>query len=594
MSKELSQPSLPEVDQLASDLEAALAPALAAAVGSAIDDTSEAARQVIAGDGLPAGWRERLGDRPAVTLVSFDADRIQSWVFSSERVQVAGGASKRLDRINQQAGELAGRVEGVTGLVYSAGGGGMLFAEPQRDIEQLTNAVKAELERGADELTFTVEAIPLVAADLEPTRTDVVDERFQALRGVGGALVRSQVLVRRRKEEAPVPPAARDLRRVPGRPAERCPSCGLRPPRDGRPVTGDGPEFWCQPCLDRRRFWQADREPGEAVPTFEQFAEANRRGRPYLAFLAIDGNAMGNLVQGVRSFLELRAFSEATSAIFTAARDRVPGLLADGGFLADGHPPKDSYLSLLSGGDEITVVLPSSPAPVVALDLLRAIEAGYDFACRPDALLGQAFAGHPELLARLRRVGAAAGLVIAPGAYPVRLMRRYATELQKRAKRFCATPGDDASHRSGIAWKLLTDSSPLTAREALAGDADHSLAALANLLDETSAAAEEGVALSALRMLLDVFRREEESARSLPADAARETAARVTANFLRYQVARSADLDRWWRRVEPQGVEDGAFHRLRGGADELQGLLDLLSLQPVPVPGAGALQEVSS
>jgi thiol-disulfide isomerase/thioredoxin len=590
MPTPFTPPALPSLEALAAELTDALAPALATSRAAAGGDAGSVARAVIEGKGLPASWKEKLGPDPAATLVAFDADRIQSWVFSSERVQVAGGASKRLEEINRDAGERARRVEGVTGVAYSAGGGGMLFAEPGRDPEQIAAGVAAQLESVSDGLTFTVVATPLHAADLKPTKIERAGSRFDLARGVGGALVRTQVLVTRRKEEAHRPPPSMELERLPGRPAERCPSCGLRAPSAAGANAGDGPGSWCGPCQDRRRHFKGDL--GEAAPTFEQFADANRRGRHYLAFLAIDGNGMGNLVQGVRTFLELRAFSVATSEIFAAARDRIPTILADGGFLKPDLPAGESYLSLLSGGDEITVVLPSSSAPAVALELLQAIEAGYDVACRVDGLLGRAFARNTDLLARLRRVGAPAGLLMAPGTYPVRLMRRYAAELQKRAKRRCAAAArDGAGERSAVAWKLLTDSSPLTSPRALVEESDENLAGLQARLEHVAAAVEEEVPLSALRLVLDHFQREEASARSLAPDRRRETAARTTASFLRYQVARNDALGQWWRRVQPSEAVDPAFHWLRGGAGDLQRLLDLLSLAAAPggpPPAGGA------
>lgn len=583
--------TLPSLEELTAELATGFAVALRPALGRHAED---AARAVATGRALPAEAAAAAGDRPLATLVSFDADRIQSWVFASERLQVAGGASGVLDRLNQRVPELAAAVEGISGVVYSAGGGGLLVGPPCGDPERLAEEVGAALEAESQGLGFTVGALTATASDLAPSGAPAalsgppLVSRFERLDGVAGTLLRLQVEVRQRKEETP-PASAPPLTAGDGIVAERCPSCGLRPP-SRRPVTDDGPGFWCGRCQRLRRSWLQEvgrREEDEGKPpVFEDLAKSSRRGRGFLAYVALDGNSMGRLFRRARTLLQLRALSEVTSDVYGAARDRVKELLTAGGFLDpewSAESGMEPYLSLLSGGDEITVVLPASAAPWVAGELLRSVERGFEAARGEGGLLASAFAGDAELLGLLGETGAAAGVVAARASFPVRLLRRYAGDLQQAAKSACAAGG----HRSALAFHLLTDSTPLASDLPATGEL--SLDAFDRLLAEAAAAEAVGVPLSAWQQLLAEMRREDDGHRTLGPRARREATAACAANFLRYQVARLPALADWWREVAPhwpgdgEGGEGAALRWAeKAAAGRLQRFLDLLSLEPVP------------
>jgi len=585
-----------ELDGLRAELARGLAAALAetSAGGVKPAEAGEAALSVLDGHGIPAALAARMGESPACSLVAFDADRIQSWVFASERVQVAKGASETLMHIQRAATEMIGAVPGLHGVVTSAGGGGILVASAARDLSSLEADVRRWLERASCELTFTVVAEPLRACDLargsapRPLAAAGVAalDRFALAGGIQGALARLQVRVRQAKDACPRAggaPVRWELR--PGTAVERCPSCGRRP-RGSAPAAEDGPAAWCDWCnLLRGAFKLNLYQRHDRWITFSELAEASNRRRQYLGFVAVDGNGMGDVAQRMGTLLELRAFSEATTAIYEAAKERIDEVLAPG-VLAPGWSPSGSSLSFLSGGDEITVALPAAAAPRAAAVLLRAIEEGYDRATESGGLLGEAFRDDPDLLSRLRSAGAAAGVVIASPQYPVRLLRRYAEILQKEAKQ--------AAGRSGVAWMLLTDSSPLPEAPRVAAGADLGLPSFERLLAEAAAATAVRVPSSALHQLVGQARDEAQSVRSLPAPVRGEVVDLLAANFFRYQLARSAELAAWWREIETGrdvaaptdgGDAIGAWFRA-GGARRIERLTEILSLDPVDSPAA--------
>lgn len=583
--------------RLQSNLTRGLSQALVASAGGQLaePDAVTAAREVLRGHGLPPQVERLFGGSPVAALVSFDADRIQGWVFGSERVQVAKGASLTLDHLNATVHEMVGNVAGIHGVVYSAGGGGMLFARSDDDLPRIERDVQRWLESRSHELTFTVTSLPLVAADLRPSaaRAPLAGDcrsgglhRFDVVDGLQGALVRLQVKVRQIKDSRPreggAPPR---LQARPGSAAERCPSCGRRPPAK-TPGEDDGPDTWCAWCLG---LYRANRDrsgrpagasrKNEPPPTFSDLAAASNRARRYLAFVAIDGNAMGAIVQSLGTFPELAAFSHATTEIFTRARQSIKAVLSRG-FLQSDWDGDRASLSLLSGGDEVTFVLPSAAAPLVVVEALHEIEAGFDTACGRGGLLHEAFASAPESLrSRLRQCGAAAGLILAHHHYPVRLLRLYANALQKEAKR--------SSARSSVAWRLLTDSSPLV--ETAAGDQPQDelpLEAFERLVRDTESAIRGKVPLAALRGIADQIHHEREALALLAPVERDEALPLLAANFFRYQLARSEPLRKWWgeRRgaagAQVAESDDVASWLAGGGARRLNRLLELLALEP--------------
>ncbi len=583
---------LRSLDDIHRDLAEGLSRALVASAPRRLAeaDAARAADAVLRGQGLPGDVAAVFGERPVCRLLCFDADRIQNWVFASERVQVAAGASFTLDELNRRARQAQREIPGALGTLYSAGGGGILFAGAAEPAEHAVGTLRDWLEQRSHELTFTVLAEDLYVRDLVPgsepralgAGTTALGDRFLRVTGMQAALVRTQVRMQTMKDSHPRFQPAPSLAVRRGSRTERCPSCGRR-------ERGGAPLYWCDWCsglrqtlLDRRRR-QAFERQGKRL-TFADLAQAVKRRRPYLGFIAIDGNAMGSLVQGMRSFVQLRAFSEATTGIYEAARRRGVEELA-AGYLRDKWEPEDAHLSLLSGGDEITLVLPAAAAPPVTTTILRAVEAGFDEATAPGGLLHAAFRDEAPLLERLRRAGAAAGVITAHSHYPVRLLRRYAEELQKKhAKQACAA---ENGPRSAVAWRLLTDASPLTRSLARGPDlSELGLEAFEDLIAGARAARDSGVAASAFHGVLGNLRREERSLQCLAGAEKEQVLGLVCANYFRYQLARNRQLRRWWQQpgVAPVGGGgDGVARWLRaGGGRRLERLVELLSLEPFP------------
>ncbi len=589
MCDDVTIPNLPSLADLRGELVRGLARALGPSAGGELDEA--AAKQAVDGHGLPETVRERFGESPVAALVCFDADQIQSWVFASERIQVAAGASQLLEELNEKAWELLAADRELAahlgGKVFSAGGAGILLASASflGNEKALASRMEELLRQRCPDLGFTVAAVPLHVRDFERSGDgDTLARvhglgRFRVATGLKAALTRLQVEVRAKKDGQPEPSRGRLLRATNELLATRCPSCGARSPENPAPA-GQEPKpanwcWWCRKVSGALRHGPRAFVDAAGNPiTFADLAELVRQPRRYLGFLALDGNGMGQLGRQMGSLLELAAFSAATTAIYERARRA--GIAALGDFA---ESPDETHLSLVGGGDEITFVLPAGAAPGVAQAGATAVEEGFDALTREDAWLARAFAENPGALAELRKAGAGAGLVLADGHFPVRFLRRYAAALQKRAKRHCNQTGE----RSAVAWELLATGSPLTEEPGEVAAASLGLARLADQLADVDHARAAHLPPSALQTVLRYAATEERALAGLGDEAERRNVhARLTANFFRYQLARNAPLASWWaaaERPEPGGEALVAWFA-DGGVDHLARLLDLLSLVP--------------
>lgn len=530
---------------------------------------------------LPKDDLKALGETPVAHLVALDADHIRRFVFESERPQVTGGASRVLEDVNGRVLEGREAPQGFLGCVYSAGGVGLLLASGEASAAGLEQACREWLEGraqglgpGGQGLSFTVAATPVHASDLtggsEP-RLDV--EHLRLRRGLPGVLARLQALLRTAKDaKAPRLESSGLPTHAPGRAATRCPSCGRRAPNpEGDLVRADEPP-WCRHCMGLRgRYVRAERA-GAAI-RYDELAARSRSRRRYLAFLSLDGNGLGRYLQELTSLSQLAAFSEAVTGVFEAARTRARETvgLVPSSYGASLEAESDS-VSLLSGGDEVVLILPSAAGWQALQAALATVEAEFS-ALGHDDDMRAAFRNADGRLAELAKAGSSAGLVISPATFPVRLLRRYADTLVKRAKGRLA-----ADARSSACALLLTDASPLPSLNATAGAADESIQVLASLA-ELDAFVREARAAQDCRVPTSAFQgiRRAELEEDCADPLGRE---RSLGNFLRYQLVRHEDtLGAWWNEVQrDRGACIEAWFRR---PHRVRHLLDALTLEPV-------------
>jgi len=395
--------------------------------------------------------REAFTREQPMELVLFDTDRIGEFVFESSRPPVIRGASRILERLNEEfEKEYAGKI------LFSGGGEGLLLLPAGRGERTCDYIERVFRDASAGALSVTTACLPVAPQDFVPAGRNEEEARdgVRLLTGTPAVLARLRDAVRRKKDERPP-----DDKVVPGG-ATRCVSCRDRAGAiDLEKYRKDElGRLLCDPC-DRR--WATGK--GLIAGTeFQQITALYARAlgqeevegsrARQLGFLYADGNAMGALFGKLRSLAELRTLSRGVAWIFARLRDRVTARVQEQvGVDEDGHPP---LVSLLAGGDEAIWILPAALAIETALALPEWLQA--------DA---ETLVDLPPLLARagLSRLTAGMGLVICGETFPVRYQYDLARALQKNAKSlYYGGAGGESREDSSLDFEVLTDSSPMS------------------------------------------------------------------------------------------------------------------------------------
>jgi hypothetical protein len=419
-NRSVAQALLDHARRRAQQLDATLAAKLATAIVMGQEEVVSALRPAVA----PV-----LGQEPWLRLLAFDADRIGDYVFASSRPPIVLGGSRALEAINEEVD--SSRITNAW-PIYSAGGGGLLV---QAESASATDAAKALAglfeSRTHAGLSVTVVDLPVTVADLLPAAKGP---------GLPATLRRMAEQLRVRKDmELP----ADDLLPAPDDPL--CDSCQQRAPA----VQWEAADRSLQLCLA----CDARRKEGQSYILGTDFQTIANCGfgaaRDGLCLLALDGNGMGELLEQLTTLAQVRAFSEATATVMQQARDRAVASVEE-----------QACISLLSGGDEIVLVMPGGGAFEVADRILSDVAAGFA-AMRQDSVLVDVFRNNPAVLERLAATTVGIGMVIAPPKLPVRQLHAYAMALQKSAKRSCYYGRSIAERRSGIDFACLNDGSAL-------------------------------------------------------------------------------------------------------------------------------------
>lgn len=326
-------------------------------------------------------------------------------------------------------------------------------------------------------------------------------EEFEWRRGFGQLVRVMNVLLRQRKETPPVVPIVEALPH-----ACRCRICQVRPAESMYPYFG---EMWplCGVCrikaharldgeregiednhrqsgwarearsyqvqrfldwLDKNDPELKDRYLGQAAGSpihdaqdLDELGKACRSRSGYASFVYADGNRMGQTLESLSTLQGYCTFSRGLSASIQAAAyqalaenlhptmiDRVdPNQRPLGkGFI---HPLE----LLVSGGDDLILILPGDAALPVAVRLCQLFEQAMRKNVPPEVWA--------SLPADLRNPTLSAGVVIATSHNPVRVLRQVSKELCKNAKQRAYDEGQADHPTSALDFLLIKSQSML-------------------------------------------------------------------------------------------------------------------------------------
>lgn len=381
-----------------------------------------------------------------LALLIADTDETQSYVFESNKLPEIRGASRQLDRLNHECGDLVKKVvENLPEQLIYADGGGLLALVPVREAQRLAEAIEQRypLETGVATVTAAWRPLPQHHADLS----------------FGDLVTWGTHWLRRRKQEKAPPPFWETLPHQ-----TRCRSCQRRPAETTyRAQLVDWPI--CTVCYRKRGYGLQQRAKWEfQADWFEQFEEHLQRtpalqlkyfgtidptqvmqpqtvdqigqtcrGKPgYVAFIYMDGDRVGQLLQTIKKPEQYKKLSDdlrhiTHQAVFNALGKYLHPKEVSPSDLQEGYAPSQGEGTLIVhpfeiitiGGDDVLLIVPAH----VAVPLAAAV--GQAFAAAMNA------AGWPG-------VSMSAGIIMGDDHTPVRMMADLAKQLLREAKK-CAS-----------------------------------------------------------------------------------------------------------------------------------------------------------
>jgi hypothetical protein len=483
------------------------------------------------------------GDAP--WLVGYDANGIQELITASGRPISMRGASEAILRFDEEVsrGELS---------IFAGGGRGVVLARSNDDAIRLARAFVDQYRAITHGGVVATSAVPL--------------------RRGGDAEAQSIRWLRRRleiaKDEA-LPPGGQ----LPGDKESECAYCrtyrGVHEHRREQEI--DRVCARCDAMVRRGR--DANRERGERLGEMSRSIADIATGG-WIAVISADGNNLGALFESLGTLAELAVVSELVAASFASAQKR--GL---------DKIPEQERLPLLTGGDDVRAFLP----PWAVLSYVETLVEGVESTAAGHARAAQGLIS-PTVADRLSHLGVGVGAVIASVYYPAWRLVEYAHQLEDSAKTACREHG----WRSGFDFAVVTNEDAMSAKHtpthaADARTATPTLAPRARdvfrpLRPRTPQWAD---ALRKARALAGVPSAQLALLATAPVDERRGGdevggADAEFGNLLRYQVARSAEWQAWYREcgADPRDRAKVLEHRPTRGALELVRLLGFARTSP--------------
>ncbi len=335
-------------------------------------------------------------------LVSFDTDRIQEYVFATDKLREVRGASYLLDKLNRELSWKEVQTLCSEQVFFAGGAGAVLTSSPEHAAAVIL-AIEALYRREAFTASITGVSVPLAPA----TRTNGFGKRME----LAALRLREKKDHKARRTLATIEPYT-----------QTCTACERYPatrvsPVDQRPV--------CDSCHTKRETARKHRskqaEESAEAQLAEELNDLGELSRPpgYIGFIYADGNNMGSSLEQLQSMEDYRTYSFKLNELIESSVDgSLQKHSARNGILP--------YEKLLVGGDDLMLVTTGDIALPVALDIAEAFQNGSPNL--PKAV------NRPDDTPHTMGVS----VVLAHANFPIAAFLRLAKQLLKNAKRRCA------------------------------------------------------------------------------------------------------------------------------------------------------------
>ncbi len=395
---------------------------------------------------------------PSVNLVvlSFDADRIHSFVFETSTPLEIIGASHRLKKLNTDLKSGLGE-DLPTAVIYSGGGSGILIAAPN-DVEPIMKRISAQFSELTPTLgvTCAYELVPLT--DLGSGRTLTEEQRANQAKidgksfrykacsttgaGFGSIIQRIGLKLRLAKSRKTY---ADTIETSPL--ALRCKSNSRRTAQIQDRQENDR----ISAISSQKREWgRAESQANDQARHFQQLIDQGSE-KNYIGVIYLDGNRMGSLIESLRTIEQFSVFSTLVEEGFKQALET--GLENAN----QARPEPLPHLAPITGGDDILLLVEANYALTLARDIGQAVESYFEQ--QNSDLIRKTF--DADLVATIQQIGLGIGVIIADVKFPIRYLVDYAENLLKSAKRLTY---QNTTVRSAIDFLVITGGSPISTK----------------------------------------------------------------------------------------------------------------------------------
>lgn len=331
-------------------------------------------------------------------LVCFDTDRIQDYVFATQKLREMRGASALLTSLNTQdrvEQTIAATVSSCE-TVFFAGGAGALLVDGREEAENAVAAVEALYLKETYSASITGVHLALAPASRE--------RGFGTRMEVAGLALRAAKDHRCRRTQAMIEPHT-----LP------CASCEAYPASEFSALDG---QRICASCAAKRDAFRCDRQRVPARPEDMDSLGALSYPPGYLGFIYADGNNIGDWMRQLETLERYRRFATDLDTLVTGMVN----------YALRHHPPRGRerilpYERLLVGGDDLMVVTTADIALPVALRIAERFEEGSRDVMKAGGITDP------------RPLTLGLGVVLAHAHFPMVGLHRLGRELLQSAKR---------------------------------------------------------------------------------------------------------------------------------------------------------------
>jgi len=367
-------------------------------------------------------------ERP-LALISFDADRIKEYIFSSRRLADIWGASEIIKELSESSRDspLYKGIPEPFEIIFSGGGTGLLIA-PASNAE----IIKKKVEENFKDYTLTSSCsvvyevfYPYELVYGRESPKNINTKIIEICNGGNGTIKLGKIvahlgsLLRGEKDRK----LRANFNSISGI-FKRCDACGVEVATKKVETPEGREEFICDSCFKKRE--KSKDRTGKA----RSLEDIVGKGKRYLGLVYGDINKTGKILEELSKIEEYRDISVKIDKIREGViREVVKDLKLDG-----------RYQDPIIGGDDILLIVPADKTLECVIKITDSFE-------------------ELKKCLSLNRLSLSIGFVIVPSHFPISFAMRYVEDVLREAKKLSyRTDGMPST----VDYMVIKDSSPLS------------------------------------------------------------------------------------------------------------------------------------